>query len=223
MNRFSSITCLIIVFFFSFTKGYAVQDSLVLYTNPGCSNCKAVKQALQQSGIYYIEKSLEKNVFATEMLHKLSANGYHKEIYLPVILLNNKMYHPAYKSDTGLVSIPLQDVVDTLRNRFRRGELNVHGVNAAYSTNTTGSSSTNSDCQVKASPIYLVCSTFDTEAEAKAAMNKLISSGYTFAGIILYQNKFRVFSKFFYDQTSANSELNEMMKSFTNAYLFEMP
>ena len=132
MNKVGLTLSLITLFFLNFTNGYAIQDSLVLYTKPGCSTCHAVKQVLQQSGIYYIEKSLDKTEFASEMLHKLSATGYHNEISLPVIFLNNKLYHPAYVSDTGLVSIPISDVVDSIRNKFRRGELNLKGVNSDY-------------------------------------------------------------------------------------------
>lgn len=223
MNKLKITVFFSVLFMLNFSNGYAQQDSLVLYTNPGCSNCHAVKQALQQSGIYYIEKSLDNHGFATEMLTKLSNAGYHDKIFLPVIFLNNKLYHPAYKTDIGLASIALSDVVDSIKNKFRRGELNLQ--NSKQNTVSSASESTpsNSDCELKASTYYLIYSTYNTEPEAKVAMKKLITEGYIFAGIVYSQNQYKVFCKSYYDATVANSALNEIKKMNNSAYLFEMP
>ena len=220
MNKFCLILSLIIVFFFQTAKANTVQDSLFLYTKSDCSNCNSVKQILQQNGIYYIEKKLEKTENANEMLYKLSLSGYHKDIFLPVIFLNEQLFHPALKTDSGLVSIPLQDVVDSIRNKFQRDEIYLKGVNTEINSNPT---SNNSDCELKVSTVYLICENYKTEEEAKVSMNKLISSGYIFAGMIQNQQQFSVFSKFYYDINVANSELNDMKKIYPNAYLFQMP
>ena len=201
----------------------ACLDSLILYTKQDCSNCQATKQAFQQYGLNYIEKNLENEKYAAEMLRKLSGSGYHKEIYLPVIFLNNKLYHPVYKSDTGMVYLPLNAVVDSFKNKFRRKELNLAVSNNNNVLKIQGTVTSNSDCEMKASPVYLICATYKTENEAKTVMNKLIASGNTYAGMINYHNQFRVFSKFFYDHEAAKSELNEIKKTFKDAYLFEIP
>jgi glutaredoxin len=223
MNKLSLTICFTVLFIFCNANGYARQDSLLLYTKPDCSNCQAVKRVLQQSGIYYTEKTLDNDVYASEMLHKLSASGYHDKILLPVIFLNNKLCHPAYSSDTGLVSVPISDVVDSIRNKYRRGELNIRGVNRISTTNSAETASTGSDCELKTSTIYLVCMDYTTEAEAKSEMNKLITGGNIFAGIVYSQKKYRVFSKIFYDHTEAGPGLTETKKTYPNAYLLEIP
>ena len=222
MNRISLTLCFFALFIFNSTNGYARQDSLLLYTKPGCSNCQAAKLALRQSGISYAEKSLDNNDFASEMLHKLSTVGYHEKIYLPVIFLNNKLYHPAYKSDTGMVSIPLQDVVDSIKKKFQRGELNLP-IAKLETPNNNELPIASSDCELKTTPIYLICANYNTEEEAKTVMNKLISGGYIYAGIVYSQKQYRVFCKIFTDYGVANSDLNVMKKTYKDAYLLEMP
>ena len=206
-------------------NAYAAQDSLLLYTRPDCSNCRATKLLLQRSGISYSEKSLDNARYATEMLRKLAATGYHKEIYLPVIFLNNKLYHPAFRTDTGLVSVPLENVVDTIKYKYQRGELHLPAYNSAEAvlTENTQHSSSSSDCELKTSAIYLITAEYSTESEAKTEMNKLINSGYSFAGMIFYQNQYKVFCKFFYDFGAANTELNLLRNKFPKAYMMEVP
>ncbi len=213
---------LITLLFFNFTNVFAQHDSLVLYTKLGCSNCSATKQDFAQSGVNYIEKTLENKEYASEMLRKLSNYGYHKPIFLPVIFLNNKLYFPAYASDTGLVSLVLSDVVDSIRYKFRKGELNLYKDNLDTKLNLVNSLSTNSECELKIKPQYLICSTYNTEKEAKVEMNKLIFNGYNFAGILYNQKQFRVFSKIYYDIATANSDLNEIRKLYYKAYLYEL-
>jgi len=216
---------LILLFVFQFANGYAVQqqDTLLLFTKPGCSNCHATKQILTQSGISFIEKSLDKDANAAEMLSRMAAIGYKQSIYLPVIFLNNKLYHPAYKADTGLVALPLQDVVDTIRLKFQRGELNLPLLDRSKVTTQPEQAVAPSDCEVKTSPIYLICSVYEKEEDAKVLMNKLLTGGYPFAGMMYYQNQYRVFTKFYYDQAQADIELSALKKEYDKAYLLAMP
>jgi glutaredoxin len=224
MRKFGLTIGFVILFVFNVLNGYAVQqDSLFLYTKPGCSNCHATKQIFNESGISYIEKSLDIDINAAEMLRKIAAAGYKKSIYLPVIFINDKLYHPAYKTDKGLVSLPLQDVVDTILGKFKKGELNLPAYNASKNRNEAQAAEVTSDCEVKTSPVYLICSTFEKEDDAKKLMNKLISEGYTYAGIVYSQKQFKVFSKFFYDQTQANADLKTMKKDYSKAYLLDIP
>lgn len=223
MNKFGLTLSFTILFIFNFINGYAVQDSLFLYTKSGCSYCHSVKQVLNESGISYIERTLDNDRFGPEMLHKLSLAGFHKRIHLPVIFLNNQLLHPAYKTAKGLIEIPIKQVEDSIKNKFRRGELNL-AVDKQFSTTTKlDSSQANSDCEVKVPIIYLVCDSYKIETEAKAAKNKLIYEGYSFADIIFYQNRYRVFTQFYSDHTLAASGLNEIKKNFPKAYLFELP
>lgn len=214
---------LILLFLFDFTNSFAVQDSLFLYTRSSCSYCHTAKQMLSEAGIVYIERSLDNDKYGPEMLHKLNEAGFHNRIHLPVIFLNNQLLHPVYKTDKGLISVPLQSVVDSIINKYRRGELNLAVDNVTNTAGTNDKSQLSSDCEVKVPTIYLVCNSYNTEKEAKSEMNKLISDGYSFAGIIFYQNQYRVFGKFYSSKTLADNDLIQLKKNFQNAYLFEMP
>lgn len=221
MNKLKFAICFIVLSVVAFSNVYAEKDSLIIYTKPGCSNCHSVKQALEQSGIPFIEKSLDNTGNAAEMLHKVSEAGFHDKIYLPVIFLNNKLWHPAYSTDHGLISLPISDVVDSIKNKFRRGELNLQAVKQPENTPEPVVASSN--CEVKAPTVYLVCADYTTETEAKAAMNKLIKNGYLFAGIVYTQKQYKVFCKIFTGQPDATIGLNELKDTFKGAYLFEMP
>jgi hypothetical protein len=101
-----------------------------------------------------------------------------------------------------------------------RGQIVLKGDNIAE---TPEINQQNSDCDLKVSPVYLICAAFNTEAEAKALMNKLITDGYTYAGYIQQNKQFSVFSKFYYDSNSANQDLPAMKKIFGQAaYLLEL-
>ncbi|MEI7504920.1 MAG: glutaredoxin [Paludibacter sp.] len=201
----------------------AQQDSLLLFTKPGCSNCQATKTALHQYGINFIEKNLENNENATIMLRKLSVAGYKNKIFLPVIFLNNKLYHPAFRTDTGLVELAISDVVDSLKLKFRRGELHLAISKKQQVVAKNEQEQLTSDCELKTNPLYLICTSYNSENEAIIAMKKLIANGYPYAGIVLFQNQYRVYSKFFLDHSVANSDLIEARKIFNNAYLLELP
>lgn len=200
----------------------AVQDSLILYTKPDCSNCRDTKLVLNAAGINFIEKTLNNEKYAEEMLHQLSIAGFHKEIYLPVIFLNKQLLHPAWKSESGLVQISLQNVVDSLKKKFLNAEINPVAEVVNSDSNTNQPSDQNSDCELKVPTIFLVCGSYDTETEAKKEMNQLISDGYSYAGIIFYQNKYRVFSRFYSTKSMAENDLLIMKKIFQDSYLFEM-
>ena len=224
MNKFQVKTIVILLLLISSIKGYAAQDSLILYTKPDCSNCHSVKLVLHQSGISFIEKSLAITANATEMLRKLAELGYRGEIYLPVIFVNNQLYHPVFQKGKSLVKIPLPNIIDTIKYKFNHRELNLPAYNNEITSKETDVPATgNSDCEMKTAPVYVVCANYNTEVEAKAEMNKLIAKGYTYAGYIFYQKQYRVFSKFFYDRSLSDTELNEIKKSYNEAYLFEVP
>jgi len=206
----------------NFTGLYAVQDSLFLYTKPDCSNCRDTKQALNAAGINFIEKTLDNDKYAEEMLHQLSLAGYHKEIYLPVIFLNKQLLHPACKTESGLSQVSLQNVVDSLKKKYLKGELNPVADIHPSGSSANYTSDQNSDCELKVPTIFLVCASYDSETEAKNEMNQLISNGYSYAGIIFYQNKYRVFSRFYTTRSMAENELASMKKIFKDSYLYEM-
>ena len=157
------------------------------------------------------------------MLQRLSAMGYKDKIYLPVIFLKNKLYHPAYSTNTGLKAISLPDVVDSIKHKYLRGELHLVASNQINSTVPYNSSTNDSDCELKTTQIYLVCANYNTEKEAIEAMNKLIAHGYSYAGIVYSKNQYRVYNKFFFDRNIADAELIQSKKVFSSAYLFEMP
>lgn len=203
-------------------NAYAQRDTLELFTKIGCSNCQAAKQQLHQSGISFVEHGLADNENGRLMLQRLASAGYKDKIYLPVVFLNKRLMHPAFQSDTGLVSLPLPTVIDSVVLNFLRGKLHFPVVNNVNQSQEDLPLVKESDCEVKTTPIYLICANHSTEKEAKLAMNQLINEGYAFAGIVYHQKLYRVYSKFFFDKEIANSELLAARKSSKIAYLLEV-
>ncbi len=210
----------IILLIGSILNSYAVQDSLILYTKPDCSNCHAVKKVLNKSGIPFIEKTLSNDLNAAEMLKKLEISGFKGDIYLPVIYLNTNLCHPAYAVNNKLISLPIEDVIDTLRLKFYNKEINLSSTNQVKSEIVEPSG--NSDCEMKVPLQYLICKIFDKEEDATKEMNSLINKGYIYAGYLRSKNKFSVFSKFSYDKSALETELNEIKKIYSDAYIVEI-
>ncbi|MFZ4456741.1 MAG: glutaredoxin family protein [Bacteroidales bacterium] len=212
----------VLLFTVFLTNGFSQTDSLVLFTKPGCSNCNAAKLQLHQNRIAFKEHSLESDNNGRRMLQLLAKAGYKERIYLPVILLNNRLYHPAYQSDTGLATMALPDVVDSLVARQKRGALHLPIEIAAKRTETTAAIEHSAECEVNASTFYLINSTFATEPEAKAEMNRLIKEGYIYAGFLFTKGKYQVYSKFFFDKAMAESELQRAKLEKAASYLIEV-
>ena len=217
---------LLIVFFglllFS-VNASAQTDSLVLYTKISCSNCMSVKQALNASSIGYIEKGLENNQFAQEMLSKLRSKGYHGTINLPVIFLNNKILHPTYEKDSSFVSVPLNQVIDSIKQKVLNGTLHLKNLTKETMAAENEIDSQSSDCEVEHNPIYLICQSFNTVNDANEYKSRLILQGYSFAGVLFYKNQYHVYCKFFLDQTVAQNAFPSSRKQFPQAYLFQIP
>ena len=217
---------LLIVFLgllFFLANASAQTDSLVLYTKKNCSNCMSVKQALNASSIGYIEKGLENNQFAQEMLSKLRSKGYHGTINLPVIFLNNKILHPTYEKDSSFVSVPLNQVIDSIKQKVLNGTLHLKNLAKEPMAAENELDSHSSDCEVEHNPIYLICQSFNTVNEANEYKSRLILQGYSFAGVIFYKNQYHVYCKFFLDNAIAQKAILFSQSQFPQAYLLQIP
>ncbi len=220
MKRISTV--LLFTVLLSLANGFSQTDSLVLFTKPGCSNCNAAKQQLHQNRIAFAEHSLESDNNGRRMLQILAKAGYKERIYLPVIMLNNTLYHPAYQNDTGLVSIALPDVVDSLVARQKRGAIHLPIEAVAKRTEAPTVAEHSAECEVNASTFYLISSAFATQPEAKAEMNRLIKEGYIYAGFLQSKGMYQVYSKFFFDKAMAESELQRTKLEKPTSYLIEV-
>lgn len=222
MKRINLAICLFFMVVSSVADLSAQKDSILLFTKPDCSNCQATKRQLTRAGIAYKEMSLNEDATPPIMLKKLAEKRYKGKIFLPVIFMNNQLYHPAYQSAKGMEELPLGDVVDTLLLKHRTGQLHfptqstVHVAPLAATVH-------DADCEVKTTTVYLVCYDFDTEKDAKEAVTVLVKQGYSYAGFVFQKNKYKVYCKLFLDRAVAASELIHMQQTFANAYLFEMP
>ncbi|MDP4238813.1 MAG: glutaredoxin domain-containing protein [Bacteroidota bacterium] len=202
----------------------SAQDSLLLYTRATCSNCQAVKRTLINNQINFIEKDLADKHNALKMLQKLKTVHYNKDINLPVIFLNNRLYHPAYQTPTGLTTLDIAGVMDTLLHRNQRGELHLTSLQLVQQpARAVQSPPSESDCSVQVNtPTVLVIAEFKVEADAKNSMQKLIKEGYCYAGIVHSNGIFRVYSKLFLKTEIAEQELKNTRKYTPDCYLLEV-
>jgi glutaredoxin len=222
MKRINLAICLFFVVMSSIAEQSVQRDSLLLFTKPDCSNCQATKRQLTRAGIAYKEMNLNDDANPPIMLKKLAEKKYKGKIFLPVIFMNNQLYHPAYETKKGMEEMPLGDVVDTLLLKQKTGQLHfqkVTNVKVAPLEATVH----DADCEIKTGPFYLICYDFNTANEAQEAMNNLVKQGYSFAGMLFQQGMFKVYCKLFLDKSVASSELVHMQESFKNAYLFQLP
>lgn len=200
-------------------QSVSAQDSLVLYTQANCSNCKAVKHTLINNKINFIEKDLADQHNAMEMLRKLKTLHYTKDINLPVIFLNDRICYPAYQTLTELITLDLANVIDTLIDKNNRGELHLTSLQLARQpTATPQTEHSESDCSVT-TPTVLVIAEFKAEADAKSTMQKLIDKGYPYAGIVYSDGLYRVYNKLFLKPEIAEQELINTRKYNPNCYL----
>lgn len=222
MKRINLAICLFFMVVSNVADLSAQKDSLLLFTKPDCSNCQATKRQLTRAGIAYKEMSLDEDKNPPIMLKKLAEKKYKGKIFLPVIFMNNKLYHPAYETTKGMEEMPLGDVVDTLLLKQKTGQLHfpqLKNIKVAPLDATVH----DADCEVKSTPIYLVCFDFENEKEALESVTALVKQGYSFAGVVFHQHKYKVYCKLFLDKSVAATELIHMQQSFKNAYLFQMP
>ena len=213
---------LLLVAILSFQGAFSQADSLVMFTKTGCANCQAAKLQLHQNRIAFKEYNLESDVHGRRMLQLLAKAGYKERIYLPVILLNNKLLHPAFQRASGLATVALPDVVDTIVSRQKRGEIHLPIETNLKTNETISAEAHTADCEINASTFYLISAEFESELEAKKEMDNLIQSGYIYAGFLFSKGKYQVYTKFFFDQSMANAELQRVKQSGGSAYLIEV-
>ena len=211
-----------IVFVFSVSTLFSQKDTLLLYTRPGCSNCKAAKLDLHRNNIPFFEKSIDIPENGAEAMRKIQALGFKNEIHLPVIFLNNKMRHPGVQVKDSLKPVEIDVAVDSIKSMFRRGALNLASPPQAKDT-VISKPILESDCDVKpVTTYYLICATYVSESDAKDAMNRLIKAGYTYSGIVLSGGIYKVYNKLFYEKAAAEVALEDAKKIFREAYLQEV-
>jgi glutaredoxin len=222
MKRINLALCLFLMMVSCVGEINAQNDSLLLFTKPDCSNCQATKRQLTRAGIAYKELNLNDDQNPPIMLKKLAEKKYKGKIFLPVIFMNKQLYHPVYESKKGFEEMPLGDVVDTLLFKQKTGQLHFSKL-ANIKVAPLEATVHDADCEITTGPVYLICYDFETVKEAQESMSNLVKQGYSFAGMLFQDGRFKVYCKLFLDKKMAESELTHMQQSFKNAYLFQMP
>jgi len=199
-------------------KGYCQQDSLIIFTKKGCSNCAYTKTILKENKINFIELGVENKTNAKNMLNQLKEIGYEGKIYMPIIFLNNEIYHPVYETDTSLTRITLKNALDSIIFKYEAGLISpIKDTNKKITNNTND---INNDCEINKKQIYLMGENFKDEEKAILFVNKLKDEGYINSGLLYYQNYYRVYYDIFLDVNKANIELNTLRKQNKISYLF---
>lgn len=194
------------------------QDTLFIFTKHDCSVCKQTKQVLTARGISFAEKAVETTSNASEMLNKLAASGYKGSIYMPVIYMGKKLMHPSYSTDSGLVTLEINAVADSIMRNYQRGK--IAKVNMPLTTDPTHSSTASADCEHASGTIYLIAANYPNEKEAVNAVQILVKNGYPKAGFVHDKGIFKVYLTLFADFKSASEQLAVEKFKFTDAYLY---
>ena len=195
------------------------QDTLYIYTKHDCSVCSQTKKVLTSRGVSYIEKDVATPANASEMLSKLAGSGFKSSIYMPVIYRGKKLMHPSYSTDSGLVNIEINAVVDSLVLKYRRGEIaKVNIINKTETVNKTGQNTT-ADCEHTTGAVYLIAANYPVEKEAVGAVQILIKNGYTNAGFVCIGKVYSVYLDVYPDFKTASAQLTVEKFKFTDAYL----
>jgi glutaredoxin len=198
------------------------QDTLYIYTKHDCSVCNQTKQVLSARGVSYFEKNVATPANASEMLSKLAVSGFKSSIYMPVVYVGKKLMHPSYYTDSGLVNIEINTVVDSLIRKYRRGEIaKVNIITKTETVNKTGQNTT-ADCEHTTGAVYLIVANYPIEKEAVGAVQILIKNGYPNAGFVNDSGVFRVYIALYPDFSTASSHLNIEKFKFTDAYLLPL-
>lgn len=205
----------ITLFVFSFKT--QAKDTLFVYTKADCSVCNQTKQVLSARQISYFEKQVAVPSYASEMLTKLAKSGFKNSIYMPVIYLGNTLLHPAYATETGLQTLDINAVVDSILKINKQGEI----VKLANTTTPTQHVvlGTDSDCEQQTGAMYLVVANYPSEKEAVNAVQILIKNGFYKSGFVHSGVSFRVYTDVFPDFKSASAQLAVEKFRFTDAYL----
>jgi len=213
---------LLIIFTFSLLIGYSqVKDTLFVYTKHDCSVCKQTKQVLQSRGVSFFEKDVASTINASEMLNKLAASGYKGSIYMPVMYIGKKLMHPAYSTDSGLINLDINIVIDSIVRKHLKAEIAKVTMTTKVPV-ATNSTSDVSDCEHTSGAVYLVVANYPVEREAVNAVQLLIKNGYPNAGFVHVKGIFKVYSALFPDYNSASAQLPIERFKFTDAYLLPM-
>jgi len=195
------------------------QDTLFLYTKHDCSVCKQTKQALTARGISFAEKVVETSANATEMLKKLTISGYKGNIYMPVIYKGKKLMHPAFSTDSGLVTLEINAVADSIIHAYRKGEIaTIYKTSVAELSKNSTENST-SDCEHITGTLYLIAADYQHQQEAIKAVQILVKNGYPNAGFIHENGIYKVYLSVFTDFKAASEQLAIEKFKFTDAYL----
>ncbi len=209
---------LLILFFSVCTfSAFSQNDTLELYTQQGCGYCKWTKEVLTKSSIAFSENDLADDILADKMLKRLAAAGYKGTIHLPVIFLNDSLILPAM--DT---TISLQKIVNILVMKQKNGTLHFAKSKLTIEQLTTATNTANNDCVLRnGEPQYVIIQyEFDDKQQASNKLNELYKQGYTFAGMVQFQAKYRIYSQIFTTEEEANAVLPNVQKKFPVAYVY---
>lgn len=209
----------VIFLFFILTSGFAQQDSITLYTKAGCGNCKYTKEQLQKAHIYYTEYELGSNNNAKLMLKNLHRTGYSGNMYLPIIFINDSLFHPAIFKDSVLVKTSLPIIVDSILTLSQNGTFSFKKIENNTSQDQIQE---NDDCEIHNTSIYIVCKNFEDESQALDFSQNLINTGFPDAGFFLYNKMYRVYSYITFSQIQAQALLELSRKQLGMSYILEI-
>ena len=174
------------------------QDSLVLFTNLGCTYCNQTKDALKSKGITWFEYNLKQEGVRSIMLEAFATHDYHGTIFLPVILYNDSILHPVKISQTEM----------------DRGDLDVI-------VNYIDKSWSGKRSYTPIDSVYVICKVFTDQESAKAFVLELREGGFSNSGFMHHNNKYRVYADVCTSRKEGLNKMNKMRAAYPLAHLLQ--
>ncbi|MDC0584620.1 glutaredoxin [Bacteroidales bacterium] len=191
----------------------AKKHEVEIYTKQGCSNCNYTKQRFNDSQIKYNEFALEDDANATPMLKKLRQHEYTDKILLPVIFIDNKLYHPKKNDTIGYESI--SEVVDYIISI--KGQLDSDTARTSFDKESVNST----DCESSYTRYYLICSRVGS-AEKAGRQVETFKTVYPASDFTFHKNKYLVYIDFFYVRDDAVMLFDSLKEDFDMLYILKI-
>lgn len=210
-----TILAFLISLFFC-TLGIAQNDSIILYTKPGCNNCKATKQALQRAQISYKEVTLENAKNGEQMISRLKTNKYTGTIHLPVIFINNTLIYP--KDSTT----DIEKTVNGIITKHKSKEYNFVSMPIPAQKTTSITDTIVADCNYedkKETKHVIILEEVNNEQEALQKNKEYVNKGYIYTGILYNGKTYKLYNQTYNSLAEANTAYEQIRIQFPNSYI----
>lgn len=193
----------------------------ILYTQAGCGNCAYLKTKLEECNISFVERALNSESNAAEMLRALNDLGFKGRILLPVVLFDGALYHPVMEINGEFMHVSLDAALESLSKAYATVEKDDFPEDHV-SISANYESGSGDDCLFM-DVFYVVCANFEDVNAAKKFARVLKMNGYPGSGYLYYNNRYRVYASTYYYGEEAEAALKDIKHNYRGSYVLTMP